>query len=70
MQVVSIIAFSDIVSKVIGYKFNGVKKIISANKIKFRYRTTNLPNDFVITNIIFKIKKNNYRVIKKRWIYI
>lgn len=59
-------SFSAIVSKVIGYKFNGIKKIISANKIKFRYRRTSIPNDFVITNIIFKIKKNNYDVIKKK----
>ena len=50
-------SFSEIVSKVIGYKFNGIKKTISANKIKFRYRRTNIPNDFIITNIIFKIKK-------------
>ena len=59
-------SFSDIVSKVVGYKFNGIKKTISANKIKFRYRRTNIPNDFVITNIIFKIKKSNYDVIKKK----
>ncbi len=58
--------FSDIVSKVIGYKYNGVKKTIPVSKIKFRYRTTNLPKQFVITNIIFKIKKSNYRVIKKK----
>lgn len=59
-------SFSEIISKVIGYKFNGIKKTISANKIKFRYRRTNIPNDFVITNIIFKIKKNNYDEIKNK----
>ena len=26
-------SFSDIISKVVGYKFNGIKKTISANKL-------------------------------------
>ena len=56
--------FSQIIHEVIGYNFNGFKKIIPINKLKFKYRKTNIPKKFVVTQVKFKIKKASYDDVK------
>ncbi|MEK9742119.1 MAG: UDP-N-acetylmuramate dehydrogenase [Pelagibacteraceae bacterium] len=55
--------FSKIVKEVRGIYSNGNKNYLDKNKIGFDYRKTNLPEDFVITEVVFNIEDGNFDII-------
>ena len=58
--------FKDIVKEVHGVDKDLNKSIIDCKNIVFQYRKTNLPNDFIITNIVLKITRGSKKNIKNK----
>ena len=58
--------FKDIVKEVHGVDKDLNKSIIDCKDIVFQYRKTNLPNDFIVTNIVLKITRGLKENIKNK----
>ena len=58
--------FKDIVKEVHGVDKDLNKSIIDSKNIVFQYRKTNLPNDFIVTNIVLKITRGSKENIKNK----
>ena len=55
--------FKDIVKEVHGIDKDLNKSIIDCKNIVFEYRKTNLPNDFIVTNIVLTMFCREYQLI-------